>query len=336
MKQAVRKFLSYAGILLICISLTGCFEKTNQSVEQMIDQTAKSIQKLGKNGEVLAEEDLMIAGNSSSDWVAMTLAFSGREDAYDDYLERLKSYVMEQYEINGGLHQVKATEYHRIALTMLALGEDPSAVEYQGKCVDLIADGTYEFAGGSPGLQGSNGLIYALLVLDAADTEIPEEASVDRETLIEELFTYQQSDGGFCLDLSLGSDIDITAMALQALAPYRGNETVNKSVEQALSWLSENMTEDGYFVCYGDKNAESCAQVILAFCALGMDPETAEMFQKEQTVLDALNSFRRKDGMYQHIENQEEGDLMATYQALLALEAVEAFRTEGRWIFDFQ
>ena len=39
--------------------------------------------------------------------------------------------------------------------------------------------------------------------------------------------------------------------------------------------------------------------------------------------------------MYCHGKEDGKENLMATYQALLALEAVEALRTEGRWIFDF-
>lgn len=294
------------------------------------------MQKMSSEKELMSDEDLMLAGDAASDWMAMTLAFSNRTDAYDAYLERLEAYVAEQYEVNGYIHQVKATEYHRIALTILALGGDPTAVSADGEDINLVADGTYDFISGSPGLQGSNGLIYSLLVLDAMDYQVPEDRQYDREELVKELLTYQQPDGGFALDMSLGSDIDITAMAIQALAAYQEQTEVKAAVDQALTWLSDQMLADGGFSSYGEACTESCAQVILALCALGLDPETCEQFQKEQNVMDAMDGFRMKDGTYQHVKSDEDSNVMATYQALLALEAVDALRNQDRWIFDFQ
>lgn len=321
------------SIFLNIIVLTGCAGNKKEALDEMIQQTAASVQELGGSSKILGDESILPAGESSSDWIAMTLSFSGRKDAYVDYLSRLEHYVGKQYEEKGYLHKVKATEYHRISLTMLSMGGDPSKVQYGDREINLIADGTYAFAEGSPGLQGSNGLIYALLTLDSKKYEIPENTDWDREALVNELLGYQLEDGGFCIDQSLGSDVDITAMALQALAPYREQTKVKEAVEAGVFWLSEQATESGNFLCYGEENAESCAQVILALCALGIDPETYEMFQNKN-ILEALNTFRMEDGMYRHVRSGD-ADIMATYQSLLALEAVRKLRTEEKWIFDF-
>ena len=336
MRKILKIVNAYVGIAIMCLAVCGCQSNKKTDTKEMSLQTANSIQQLGIKSKILNSEEIFPAGNSYSDWIAMTLAFAGVEDAYDDYLNRLKEYVVYKYETEGHLHRIKATEYHRITLTMLALGGDPSKIENNGKEINLIADGTYQFHAGSPGLQGSNGLIYALLTLDSMDYQVPAQFSFDRESIITELLEYQQQDGGFALDESIGGSIDITAMALQALAPYREIEKVSISIEKALLWLSENMTENGTFLYSGDENAESCAQVVLALCALGIDPAKSEMFEKSKNVLDGMNSFRLEDGMYQHVKENEQPDLMATYQALHALEAVEKLRTESRWIFDFQ
>lgn len=37
-----------------------------------------------------------------------------------------------------------------------------------------------------------------------------------------------------------------------------------------------------------------------------------------------------------HEKADEEGSAMATYQAMIALEAVQKLRTEKKWIFDFK
>ncbi|MBR5577681.1 MAG: terpene cyclase/mutase family protein [Lachnospiraceae bacterium] len=336
----MRKKEKTAGILSLLLAivllLSGCNPADRENISQMIDRTASSIQKLGEGGSILKGRELLPAGDSASDWIAMTLALSGRKDDYEAYLESLEEYVIEKYRTEGVLHSVKATEYHRIALTMLALGGNPARIMSGEEEIDLIADGTYRFQGGNPGLQGANGLCYALLVLNALVYEIPKEEAFDSMRLVKELLDYQNPEGGFSLDKSLGSDIDITAMALQALAPYGEKPEVKEAIEAALFWLSEKMTEEGTFISYGSENAESCAQVILALCALKIDPEESEQFQKQQNVLQGLNSFRLKDGGYQHIKEEQQSNLMATYQALLALEAVERLRTEGQWIFDFK
>ncbi len=298
-------------------------------------KTAKAMQSQSDTGYLLDKEEYFRAGDSYGDWTALVLKLSGKKDAYEAYLERLTEYVKKAYRENGYLHAVKATEYHRIALTMYALGGDPTRIEDAGSTIDLVADGSYRFHGGTPGEQGSNGIIYALLTLDAARYPIPEGEACTRSVLLQELLQAQKPDGGFCLDESLDSDVDITAMALQALAPYREDEQVEEAVTKALAWLQEKMTEKGAFVSYGAENAESCAQVLLALCALHIDPEDKSFLSGEgKSVLDGMEHFRLDSGLYSH-EEGEEADWMATYQSLLALEAVEALRSEQRWVLDF-
>ena len=136
--------------------------------------------------QVLSDEEALPAGNSISDWVAMTLALSGSEEAYSAYLDRLEEYVSDCYEEQGCIDDVKATETQRIALTVLALGGDPQnfGTDENGEPVNLIADGTWNFPGGSIGQQGTNGYIYGLLALDANNYEIPADADMTREQLM--------------------------------------------------------------------------------------------------------------------------------------------------------
>lgn len=334
----MKKFKYYISFItiLLAIVLSACSATEENTIADMINQTASSMQQLTGKNNILSQQELLPAGNSAGDWTAMTLAFSDVDDDFDDYLLRLQQYVVQQYDEEGYLHRIKATEYHRIALTMLALGADPSAVEYNGGYINLIADGTYKFHAGSPDQQGSNGLIYALLSLDAMDYVIPSDAAYTREMLVEELLTYQTDKGGFGLDKSLGGDIDITAMAVQSLANYYEQDNVKIAVDKALLWLSQQMNDNGTFVSYGAQNTESGAQVILALCAMGIDPCESEMFTKSGvTVLDGMNSFRTKYGLYKHTADDAEYNHMSTYQALLALEAVEKLQTNSGWIFDF-
>lgn len=299
-------------------------------------QTCKGLSALGgKPGTLLSAGEDFPAGTSVCDWVAMALALSGSEEHYDTYREALQNYVEENYALQGGLDSVKSTTYHRISLVVLALGGDPEhfGKKPDGTDIDLIADGTYGFAGTSLGNQGLNGWIYALLSLDASGVEIPEQANFTREDMLRAIVSAQEPDGGFGL-ASGKSDVDISAMALQALAPYASDYP--ETVEAGIAYLANAMDENCRFSAYGEASAESSAQVILALCALGIDPEEDGRFSRENgNLLTALEVFRREDGTYGHTPQDEKGNFLATAQVLLALQALEKLRSGEGWIFDF-
>lgn len=261
-------------------------------------------------------------------------------------MNRLQKYVEKAYERGRGLSKVKATEYHRIALTMLALDGNPEKVKNASeKVIDLVADGTWNF---TKAIRESRaqGLCYALLMLDAGDYNNPKKPEL-RKKFITELLEYQKESGGFCIDNSLDPEVDITAMAVQALAPYYKEDKCKKekldaqkmkeSIDAAVKWLAAQESDDAEFLYDNIASSESISQVILALCALERDPEKDETFtKKESTLLDALAKFRKEDGIYMHEKADEEGSAMATYQAMIALEAVQKLRTEKKWIFDFK
>ena len=283
------------------------------------------------DGAALLTEENFPAGSSVSDWTALAMARAGIADDYAGYLARLQAYVERQYAENGGLHAVKATEYHRIALTAAALGGDPAAfgTKPDGTAIDLVADGAYNWQGDDLGGQGLNGWIFALLTMDAVGAEVPADARYSRQDMLDAIVSAQLPEGGF----SLGGgamDVDITAMALQALAPYR--EQYQEVIDAALNALSATQTVTGGFESWGAQSSESCAQVILALTALDIDPVEDGRFQKNQrNVVAALMDFRLSDGGFAH---QLDGqlDAMACEQAMQALTAME-LRQQGEGRF---
>lgn len=263
--------------------------------------------------------DALVAGDSVSDWTAFLAGRLGETTHREVYLDKLWRYVSEQYQVKGGLDAVRATQWHRVALTVLALGADPTCfgTDADGKPVDLIADGTYGWeTTQSLGTQGLNGWIFALLTLDARQYTPPTDAAYTREDMFAAILAAQEADGGF--GLSAGqSDVDITAMALQALAPYRASHA--EAIERALDFLSAAQTARGDY----DTGAESCAQVILALCALGLDPRTEPRFVKAGgSVYDGLLLYQAQSGAFCHTLDTAAQPL-STQQAALALLAVE-------------
>ena len=185
--------------------------------------------------------------------------------------------------------------------------------------------------------QGLNGPIWALIALDCGGYEIPDaqpgEEQATREALICLLLRERKADGGWCFSGD-ASDADMTAMALTALAPYRERGEVAEAIEGALQCLSEMQLENGCFASWGSENSESCAQVIVALTALGIDPQKDARFLKNgRSVLDALCDFVLDDGFY-HSAELVEVNGMATEQAYYALTAYARFRDGKSRLFD--
>ena len=319
-------------VLTLCVTAFGDSLSYGDMAASIV--SAEKAQLGIADGAALLTEDAFPAGSSVSDWTALAMARAGIADDYAGYLARLQAYVERQYAENGGLHEVKATEYHRIALTAAALGGDPAAfgTKPDGTAIDLVAEGTYNWQGEEDlGGQGLNGWIFALLTMDAVGAEVPADARYSRQDMLDAIVSAQLPDGGF----SLGGgamDVDITAMALQALAPYR--EQYQEVIDAALNALSAAQAANGGFESWGAQSSESCAQVILALCALEIDPVEDVRFQKNQrSVVAALMDFRSSDGGFAH-EKDGQLDAMACEQAMQALTAMALRQQGGGRFFD--
>lgn len=317
----MKKAFSAAAFLICLALLCACAAPTAQTPLSRAASGCHAL--LGVKNGLLADEDTVRAGSSVFDWTAMALHKAGAEEDYAAYLAALERYVTDRYAESGTLNEYKATEYHRIALTVLELGGDPTAFGRRpdGSAVDLVAEGTYDFSGDLYA-QGLNSPIYALLVLDAVGCSVPSGAKYSREAILDEILRRQEADGGFGL-VSGSPDVDLTAMALQALAPYSHNEAQN-AVDAALTWLSAQMSDECTFTAYGSVSSESISQALTALAALGPDAQSDARFTRgETTLLTALERFRQSDGSFAHTLSDGEGNLLATAQAMLALAAVQ-------------
>ena len=329
-----------ALLLMAALLMGSCFAVEPEELKSTITNAENAMVEqagLPADATLLDKQDGFPAGSSICDWAAIAFALNGRADCYDVYLDALESYVTDQYAQNGGLDRTKATEWHRIALTVLALGGDPTAfgTDAEGQPVNLIADGTYNFFAALDA-QGTNGLIFALITLDANNYTVPEGSANTRESILAALLAAQSSDGGFGLSKE-SSDVDITAMALCALAPYKQDADVAAAIDAALSYLSGVQTENGGFFSYDVETSESASQVIIALSALGIDPQTDERFIKNGvSVYDALMSYQSGSGFVHTKDEAEAGnDVMATEQAVLALTAMRIMQENGGRLYDF-
>lgn len=275
----------------------------------------------------------------SGEWAVLGLARAGVElsDAYiQAYYDKVVAYVKANIGSDGILRKPDdkntpvITDNERIALALTAIGKDPANVggknlltALQDKDIMKVTDTSNT---------DINGLVMGLLALNSRNY------TSDTSWLVQAILGQQNADGSWSASADRKSvgDVDMTAMALQALAPYYkdgGNETVNTAVERALNWLSGKY-QSGY------DSSESCAQVVIALSALNLDANTDARFTKTVegktlSVLGNLLQYRvAKNGGFKHQFADKAVNEMATEQALCAMAAYARFTEKANALYD--
>ena len=275
-------------------------------------------------GDFMATLGTPTVNSIGGEWMVIGLARSGRP-VPAGYYDNVVEYVKAKADANERLHPAKVTDNARVILALTAIGKDVTNVGGHNllKGLDNMA---------YVQTQGINGPIFTLIALDSHN--YPTSGDVTREKLIETILGAALEDGGWTLS-GTKADPDMTAMAIQALAPYyKTNETVKAAVDKALDVLSALQRTDGGFGSWGTVNSESCAQVIVALTALGIDPTADSRFIKNGlTVLDALAGFYVNGGGFRHTAG---GDLdgMATEQGYYALSSYYRFLNGQTSLYD--
>lgn len=251
------------------------------------------------------------------------------------YYEKVVAYVQKNMGADGVLVDPESrnptvTDNERIVLALTAIGKDPANVggenllkALQNKDIMKVTDTSNT---------DINGLVMGLLALNSRNY------TSDTSWLVQAVLAQQNEDGSWraSADTKSVGDVDMTAMALQALAPYYkdgGNETVNTAVERALNWLSGKY-QSGY------DSSESCAQVVIALSALNLDANTDARFTKTVegktlSVLGNLLQYRvAENGGFKHQFADKAVNEMATEQALCAMAAYARFTEKANALYD--
>ena len=283
----------------------------------------------------LAEENTTVEPSSiGGDWTVFTLARAGRWTAetpavaayYDRVVQAVDEAASKTVRKDGALHDLKSTDNARTILSLTALGKDPHHVGVW----DLLRP--YEDFGWIK-KQSFNAVAYALLALDSGGYET--EDPTIRSQCVDFLVQSQYADGGWSIWGEKG-DVDITAIVLQGLAPYRADPAVAAAGDAGFAFLSAAQKENGYFATIGTENTESAAQVVLACCAWGIDPAADARLQKNSvTPIDCLLQGWRPDARaFSHTPDGEKPNIQATEQATYALLAYDRLLKGLPFLFD--
>ena len=280
-------------------------------------------------GDYLSGKGTPIVGSIGGEWLTIGLARSGRtvpEGYYDNAVAYVKA------EINtttNRLDRNKSTDNARLILALTAIGKDVTDV------------GGFDLLAGLDDMkyvkrQGTNGPVWTLIALDSHG--YTPAGSVTRDALVETILSLQKDSGAWYINsTSTTDDVDMTAMAIQALAPYyKTNEAVKAAVDKALTWLSTMQKSDGSFAEMAGvaSSSESTAQVLVALCALGIDPTADARFAKNSFhVVDGLLTFYTGEA-FKHQLADATVDQMGTEQSYYALAAYMRLTGGRSFLYD--
>lgn len=208
------------------------------------------------------------------------------------------------------------TTIERVILTLTALGLD--ATDFCGQ--DLTA---WLYENQNWNNYVSSDLIWGLIALDSGKYTA---ADGYREALIQHLTEYQKQDTGafFYSHGYNADDVDMTAMAMIALAPYKdSNATAKKMYDAGWKYIESNRDDQGN---YGGKSYDPCctnAYVVIAKCAAGQTG-------MEDSVSWMLENYLVKNGF------QYNGKLngLSTYQGMMAMAAYQRAKAGKADLFD--
>lgn len=239
------------------------------------------------------------------EWEIYDFAKAGRKidsKLLDNYRASLAEHKAE-----WGSATCALTETERVALALSAIGEE-DITDYDG--VNLV-----ELICGRTDMTRANEKIFALMALNASGSDAPAGSAWTRSSLVDAVCELLGSDDA--VEGTRLGDVDLTAMAIQAVAPYAGDTKVDAAIENGLSYLKGKMNAG---TCdFG--SAEANAQVILALLSLDRDPANpVNGFANAATnVVCALDLYRVDGGNgYAHSKGGA-ANAMATEQALRAL-----------------
>ena len=273
------------------------------------------------------------------EWAVLGLARAGvalPDEYIQAYYDKVVAYVQKNMGADGVLvdpesHNPTVTDNERIILALTAIGKDPANVggknlltALQNKDIMKVTDTSNT---------DISGLVFGLLALNSGNY------TQDSYWLVQAILTQQNEDGSWSVSAEKkpDGDVDMTAMALQALAPYynEGDDTtVNAAVDKALQWLSAKYKGTGY------TSAESCAQVVVALSALQLNANSDSSFVKTvdgapTSVLGDLLRYYLGEGQgFKHAASLKTADQKATEQALYAMAAYERYCRRTNALYD--
>ena len=303
------------------------------------DESDQAVSVMAANDEISYAygntKDKLLASYSGETWdyeysfdvIGLARAGSLTQAQKDAFYKKISSQL--QNRSSSSISDKDSSDNSKTIIALTAIGKNASNVDGYNM-LEPLANFSYLTA------QGVNGPLWALIAFDSGNYTIPAAKStgqqVTRDRLVNYLINSQHNDGGWAYSGS--SDIDMTAMIIQGLAPYyKSNANARAAVDRGLAWLSSHQNSKGCFTT-GTVSSESQSQVIVALTSLGINPETDARFVKNgKNAVDALLSFYVAGGGYKHVSENWKANGLATTQGNYALTALYRYRNGANGLY---
>lgn len=228
----------------------------------------------------------------------------------------------------------------KIIISLNAIGKDPHNVGGYN-LVDILGDklNTAEKTGSI----GISNAIYALIALESKGLDYSTHENyqaVSKKILVNYLVSTQFENGGFSYEESNadGISVDMTAMALTALADFNEDATVKAAISKGLAYMATQLNEEAGYAPYGSNSADTQAQVIVALIENGLNPKTATDFIKngKWAISNILLNYDAKLGGFKYMVADKEINPFTTSSAVLGLTAYDRLATNETNFYDLK
>ncbi|MDM5155499.1 DUF4430 domain-containing protein [Bacillus sp. DX1.1] len=279
-------------------------QKPQESIknELLMKKVDRAIQKASQK---------MLKDGVDSDWIAIALGHSEQSIPTEVKISYLQSLTQK---VEKRINRFNSTDVARTILAVTAVNGNPKNVAGENLIQRLYQ---------SEKLDSITGYTLSLIALDTKKYEVPVDAKWNRDTLVKAILASQHTDGGWTYNVQSSkkdaSNVDVTGMVLSALAPYKQQPEVKKSIGKAVQFLSKKQTKTGGFLADGKENSNSVSQAIIGLAAAGINPTSNAFIKNNYNAVQNLISYQLANGEFKWLSSGKEGSSMATEQALLAL-----------------
>lgn len=255
---------------------------------------------------------------------------------YTTYYKDVERVVKE----SNGVLSGSAGSLAKTIISLNAIGKNPEKVA-SFNLIDALGDKLLESKG--KGSIGVSNAIYALIALEGDIhnfSDLEKYKSVSKEELVKYLVSTQFEDGGFswAAGNKAGVSVDMTAMSLTALSSFSEDPTVKAAVRKGLDYMSNQLTDRAGYAVFGENNADTQAQVLVALTENGINPKTSRSFIKNGhwSVSNLLLNYDAKLGGFKFNIADSKVNQFTNNGGMLGLTAYDRYATDKPSFYDME
>lgn len=306
MKKVISKVM--AAVLVTTMVSAPIYKSVYAETQTMSTITAET-EKLSVAESIFKTANYYATQESLSEWQIPAMVRTGKitEVQKEKALEKVKENIQNGYEYSS--------QMAKDIFVLSALGENPQEFCDYDLVNEMIEKGDY--------IGSCNYEVWILSAASKGNYTIDDDNKEKLETIYEDILACQSEDGGFAYYPG-GSwiDVDMTGMALYAIASYGKNDDKTlEAINKAKDYINNNKDAEGKF-----NNSNTTAMAILGLSSIGEDVSY---------LVEDILTYQMEDGQFKWMHEEEEGNYLATEQDFYALVQSEAAKN-GADLFDFR